>query len=628
MSNPELTFPDMDKKPIGGWLYLVAFGVFIGPVVTAVTFLNNYLPLFSNGSWSNATSPDGSKYHPMYASQISLELFFLAVLICLQVLAVFLFIKRSRDFPKVYIFLLAFSAIGAFAAALKLSILPGITPELLKESNKSLVRSIAAAAIWIPYSLKSIRVRETFNLQTPTFAQPFVSLRVLSTPFAVLFLIFFWKLSVSDNQPGNRTSAVVKYTDSPSSEAPATKTDSNSIVNNEQTLNSKQIADISLSNLVVVEPLNLSGKAIGIGSGFFIMKNVIVTNYHVVKNAKKIRVRKPNSIKMEDQARVIAVDPNTDLALVETIDLSSDVPLKLGNSSQSTVGSQVYVSGNPQGLEGTFSDGLVSNKQRMSGIEVIQISAPISPGSSGGPVVDASGKAIGVATSYFKSGQNLNIAVPSTYIARLILRTEEFYPIAENPDLVLNPTIEQLFPSVCSELVDVNLPTQYFIEIPEADLKSPDFASICEGTLPTCKRAWYTKDRESLVLVGALPLGSVGFKDLSRNEFEKAVDTISRKMKEGYRSTDENTKFQITMNDLNSNTIRVDFKAEYSSDGEAATDFRTTYFVLPYCRLDVALSTKSKTPLAEEGINEILKKSFTRVLPGVTGTKALFKFNK
>jgi S1-C subfamily serine protease len=79
----------------------------------------------------------------------------------------------------------------------------------------------------------------------------------------------------------------------------------------------------------------------------------------------------------------------------------------------------VFAVGNPGGLEGTFSQGIVSSLRDLDGLSLLQITAPISPGSSGGPIVDEKGEVVGVAVATFKGGQNLNFAVPAKYVALL-----------------------------------------------------------------------------------------------------------------------------------------------------------------------------------------------------------------
>ena len=88
------------------------------------------------------------------------------------------------------------------------------------------------------------------------------------------------------------------------------------------------------------------------------------------------------------------------------------------------VGEDVYAIGNPQGLEGTFSKGIISSIREFNGHSIIQITAPISPGSSGGPLLNSIGEVIGVAFASFKSGQNLNFAIPVKYLHNLLANTK------------------------------------------------------------------------------------------------------------------------------------------------------------------------------------------------------------
>jgi hypothetical protein len=84
------------------------------------------------------------------------------------------------------------------------------------------------------------------------------------------------------------------------------------------------------------------------------------------------------------------------------------------------VGDPVYAVGNPQGLEGTFSQGIISSIRDAGLDKLLQITAPISLGSSGGPVLNSKGEVIGVSVATFKAGQNLNFAIPSNYLKALL----------------------------------------------------------------------------------------------------------------------------------------------------------------------------------------------------------------
>src|SRR5262249_3421737 len=86
------------------------------------------------------------------------------------------------------------------------------------------------------------------------------------------------------------------------------------------------------------------------------------------------------------------------------------------------IGDEVYVVGNPEGLEGTFSQGIISS---LRGNDYIQITAPISHGSSGGPVLNKNGEVIGVAVGLIEEGQNLNFAIPVSKLTQLLNRKSD-----------------------------------------------------------------------------------------------------------------------------------------------------------------------------------------------------------
>jgi hypothetical protein len=108
--------------------------------------------------------------------------------------------------------------------------------------------------------------------------------------------------------------------------------------------------------------------------------------------------------------------------------------LSLGNSDAVQVGEAIYAIGNPEGLEGTFSQGIISSIRKVGADKLLQITAPISPGSSGGPVLNIKGEVIGVSVATSAKGQNLNFAIPSNYLMALLGRTGPTKPLAQaNP---------------------------------------------------------------------------------------------------------------------------------------------------------------------------------------------------
>jgi S1-C subfamily serine protease len=155
------------------------------------------------------------------------------------------------------------------------------------------------------------------------------------------------------------------------------------------------------------------------GSGFFVKAGVIATNYHVINGASFGFAKIVGKDTEHELLNVVALNQRMDLALVGVSDTNAPV-LSLGSNRKLTVGQKLYAIGNPQGLEGTFSEGIVSSIREVGSDYFIQMTTPISPGSSGGPVLDERGLVVGVSVATFQNGQNLNFAVPVTYLNQLV----------------------------------------------------------------------------------------------------------------------------------------------------------------------------------------------------------------
>ena len=152
-----------------------------------------------------------------------------------------------------------------------------------------------------------------------------------------------------------------------------------------------------------------------LGSGFIIREDGwIVTNAHVIKNAKSIIVKLRNN-KVCPNVRVLYCDVDHDVALLK-VDAGNLKPATLGNSNKVHIGERVVTIGNPLGLESTISDGLISSWRTVHGYKTLQISVPLSEGSSGGPLFNLQGEVIGITTASYLKGQNLNFAIPINYI--------------------------------------------------------------------------------------------------------------------------------------------------------------------------------------------------------------------
>lgn len=165
--------------------------------------------------------------------------------------------------------------------------------------------------------------------------------------------------------------------------------------------------------LLLVQASN--GKFVAQGSGFLIGANEIVTNAHVA-SAGKVFV---NVGQARIQTTDVAIDDANDLAILR-VDAELSAPALVLASGSPSPGDPVFVISNPEGLTRTISQGILSGLRVVRGRELLQITAPISPGSSGGPVFDAPGQVIGVAVAQLEEGQNLNFAVPVVALRQLL----------------------------------------------------------------------------------------------------------------------------------------------------------------------------------------------------------------
>ena len=196
------------------------------------------------------------------------------------------------------------------------------------------------------------------------------------------------------------------------------------------TLSAEDIAEKALAATVYLEMQDKNGKTLGIGSGFFVQSNLIATNHHVIEGAAKGTAKLVGTYTTYNIEGVTATDKTNDLALLK-VTVYGIKPLSLGDSDTVRIGETVYVAGNPKGLEGTFSDGIISSRRDKDTKERLQMTAPISPGSSGGPVLNRKGEVIGVSFAGHPAldAQNLNFAVPSKYLKKLLDRSKLAKPL-------------------------------------------------------------------------------------------------------------------------------------------------------------------------------------------------------
>jgi S1-C subfamily serine protease len=189
-------------------------------------------------------------------------------------------------------------------------------------------------------------------------------------------------------------------------------------------LTPKDIAEAALPSVVFIKTPTT------IGTGFIVWKDGrIATNLHVLAGARDAVITLHDGKEYKD-VDVLAADPAHDLVVLR-IRAQGLTALALGDSKLVKPGEHVVAIGHPLGLGNTVSDGLVSAVRDLDpALSLLQISAPISPGSSGGPLFNERGEVIGVTTKYVTQGQNLNFAVPVAYLKPMLLE-EKAIPLAE-----------------------------------------------------------------------------------------------------------------------------------------------------------------------------------------------------
>jgi len=193
-----------------------------------------------------------------------------------------------------------------------------------------------------------------------------------------------------------------------------------------RTLTIPQIAKKWGESVVLVTSFDKNGRDLKQGSGFVVSRDgAIVTNYHVVELAHEISIEFTNGKSCQIEF-LIAGYPSHDIVILHIEEEDEQFcPVVLGNSDDLQVGERVLAIGNPYGWENTLSDGLLSGIRDIDGFKLLQITAPISPGSSGGALFNMKGEVIGITTIGSQWGaQNLNFAIPINSLKSLI--REEF----------------------------------------------------------------------------------------------------------------------------------------------------------------------------------------------------------
>ena len=207
-------------------------------------------------------------------------------------------------------------------------------------------------------------------------------------------------------------------------------------------LSNEKIVEKTVSSVVLV----LTGKGAGVldktGSGVVVRSDgVILTAYHVVKDATQVQVRLKNG-EIYDKVDLLGYDERRDVAAIKIA--ATNLTAAVVNVEEPTVGGKVFVVSNPQNLGWTIADGLLSAVRLADeipnagrGFRVLQFSAPVSPGSSGGLLTDGKGQAIGLIVASMTAGQNLNFAIPLSSVGGLADSTKILMSFGKGSELDL-----------------------------------------------------------------------------------------------------------------------------------------------------------------------------------------------
>jgi tetratricopeptide (TPR) repeat protein len=175
--------------------------------------------------------------------------------------------------------------------------------------------------------------------------------------------------------------------------------------------------------IVVVKALDREGQEVSQGSGVVLPSGEVVTNHHVVEKGVTVTVVAKGRSAL---ALIVGQDPDRDLALLFVVGLDAS-PAQLGRTEGLKVGQRVFAVGAPYGLELSISEGIVS-QLRGKKPPIIQTTAAISPGSSGGGLFNEQGQLVGITSFYLKGGQGLNFAVPVEWVRELIAQSKKAGP--------------------------------------------------------------------------------------------------------------------------------------------------------------------------------------------------------
>jgi len=308
---------------------------------------------------------------------------------------------------------------------------------------------------------------------------------------------------------------------------------------------------------VAIETFDSKGNSLSRGSGFFVAADRIITNRHVIERSSVVEVHLVDGRKFRVRG-VLAVDGEGDLALLQ-IDTPKPaaVPLQIVQAVPQE-GESIVVVGNPYGLEGSVSNGIVSAVREIPGYgKIIQITAPISPGSSGSPVVNMFGQVIGVATLQAAEGQSLNFAVPAERISQLrIGELQTVSTLTAETQKNKRSAAERFYSLGLAQLSrdDYSRALPYFERATEAD---PNYAEawyqagFCYGTLGRHTEALRaSRQAAKLRPDWADTFINIGASSFALGQYKEAGDAYRTAIKLDDSNADTQYSYGLTLNKL------------------------------------------------------------------------------
>ncbi|CAN5344498.1 hypothetical protein BH10ACI2_BH10ACI2_08520 [soil metagenome] len=309
---------------------------------------------------------------------------------------------------------------------------------------------------------------------------------------------------------------------------------------------------------VAIETFDARDNALSKGSGFFIAPDRIITNRHVIERAARVEIHLLDGKKFQVKG-VLAIDGEGDLALLQVdVPRALAIPLPIVKAVPQE-GESIVVVGNPYGLEGSVSNGIVSAVRQISGYgKIIQITASISPGSSGSPVVNMAGQVIGIATLQAAEGQNLNFAVPAERISQLKLGDLQTFA-SLNLEAIKNKrsAAERLYSQGLAQLSrdDFARALPYFEKAAETDPNYTEAwyqAGYCYGVLgrhADSLRA--SRQAAKLRPDWAAPFVNIGASSFALGQYKDAMDAYRQAINLDDDNAENQYSLGMTLNKLN-----------------------------------------------------------------------------